>query len=149
MLKKKFHVGDLLSITTGRLVSNRHMEGIYDILNHMTGDNLFTHQLGRASKECKPYLLVWFPELAKADTSKNMARLCELIENAEANHEPPQVGVDIWIKWMSERCQCGFKMEYEVGQIPRDVHEVRDPLTEMIEMKGDKNIIVVESGKEE
>jgi len=33
----EFHISDVLSITTGRLVSSRKMEGIYKILNHMTG----------------------------------------------------------------------------------------------------------------
>ena len=69
MKTKKFHLGDVLSITTGRLVSPRHMDGVYDILNFMTGDNLFTHQLPRASDECKPHLLAQFPQLAEVDTS--------------------------------------------------------------------------------
>lgn len=47
---KRFHLGDVLSITTGHLLSPRHMEGVYEILNHMTGDQLFTHQLPRASR---------------------------------------------------------------------------------------------------
>ncbi len=66
---KKFHLGDVLSITTQRLVSPRHMVGVYDILNFMTGDNLFTHQLPRAANECKPYLLEQFPKLAEVDAS--------------------------------------------------------------------------------
>lgn len=61
--RRSFHIGDVLSITTGRLLSLRHMEGVYDILNFMTGDNLFTHQLPRASDECRPYLLRQHPEL--------------------------------------------------------------------------------------
>lgn len=51
-----FHIGDILSITTGRLVSPRHIDGVYDILNWMTGDNLFTHQLPRAAGECAEWL---------------------------------------------------------------------------------------------
>jgi len=48
MATKDFHISDILSITDGRLVSTRHMDGIYEILNFMTGDNLFTHQLPRS-----------------------------------------------------------------------------------------------------
>lgn len=33
MTARNFHLGDILSITTGRLVSRRHMEGVYDLLN--------------------------------------------------------------------------------------------------------------------
>jgi len=61
---RAFHLGDILTITTGRLVSPRHMEGVYDILNWMTGDNLFTHQLPRAIGECERPLLAQHPDLA-------------------------------------------------------------------------------------
>lgn len=47
MNTRNFHLGDILSVTTGCLLSPRRMEGVYDILNFMTADNLFTHQLGR------------------------------------------------------------------------------------------------------
>lgn len=58
-----FHLGDLLSVTTGRLVSPRHMDGVYDILNYMTGTSLFTHQLPAAAYECRPAILTQHPEL--------------------------------------------------------------------------------------
>lgn len=45
MSKKSFHLSDILSVSTGCLVSRNHMGGVYQVLNHMTGDNLFTHQL--------------------------------------------------------------------------------------------------------
>lgn len=59
-----FHLGDILSITTGYLVSPDHMGGVHKILDFMTGGSLFTHQLPRASEACKPALLAQFPELA-------------------------------------------------------------------------------------
>lgn len=52
-MKKSFHLGDVLSITHDRLVSPRHMEGVYDICNWLTQDNLFTHQLPRVHDECR------------------------------------------------------------------------------------------------
>lgn len=64
METKLFHLGDVLSITDGRMMSPRHMDGIYDILSFMTGDSLFTHQLPRAMKECQPFLLKQHPQLA-------------------------------------------------------------------------------------
>jgi hypothetical protein len=61
---RSFDLGDILSVTTGYLVSKRHIGGVYDILNHMTGDNLFTHQLPRAADMCKPAILDQHPQLA-------------------------------------------------------------------------------------
>lgn len=62
---KYFDISDVLSITHERLVSTRHMDGVYDILNFMTGENLFTHSLPRAAEVCKPALLAQFPQLAE------------------------------------------------------------------------------------
>lgn len=64
MTAREFDISDVLSITTGYLVSRRHMDGVYEILNFMTGDNLFTHALPRASRECEPVLLAQHPDLA-------------------------------------------------------------------------------------
>jgi hypothetical protein len=57
-------LGDVLTITTGALVSRDHMDGVYRILNYMTGDNLFTHQLPRAMDEARPVILAQHPWLA-------------------------------------------------------------------------------------
>ena len=64
---KRFDLGDILSITTGRLVAPTGMAGVYDILNYMTDDELFTHQLPRVAEECKPALLSQHPQLAEIE----------------------------------------------------------------------------------
>lgn len=61
---KEFHIGAVLTITDGKVVAPGMLDDIYGILNWMTGDNLFTHQLGRASDECQPALAEQFPQLA-------------------------------------------------------------------------------------
>jgi hypothetical protein len=40
------------------------MGGVHEILDYMTGDALFTHQLPRACDECGPPLLEQHPQLA-------------------------------------------------------------------------------------
>lgn len=60
---KPFHTLDILSITTGRLVSQDHIGGIYSILGWMTGRKLYTHELPAASDICKSHLLKCFPQL--------------------------------------------------------------------------------------
>lgn len=59
-----FPLADILSATTGKLLSHRHMAGIYEILNYLTGQSLFTHQLGDACDKAKPALLEQHPQLA-------------------------------------------------------------------------------------
>lgn len=50
---RQFHISDILTITSGRLVSSRHMDGIYDILNYMTGGYpLHASTSARRSRMC-------------------------------------------------------------------------------------------------
>ncbi|MGN6724099.1 MAG: DUF7736 domain-containing protein [Marmoricola sp.] len=84
-----FHIGDVLSVTTGRLVSPSHIDGIYRILNFMTGDDLFTHELPRASRECEPHLREQLPELAKVsvpDGIDSEAKVHAFLESLYPEH---------------------------------------------------------------
>ena len=60
-MARKFDLGTVLSITSERLFTD--MGNIYEILNYLTDDELWTHQLSRAEDSAKPYLLSLFPEL--------------------------------------------------------------------------------------
>jgi hypothetical protein len=122
MQTKKFHLGDVLSVTTGRLVSPRHMDGVYDILNFMTGDNLFTHQLPRASDECKPHLLAQFPQLAEVDASGVNTK----------NHK----------QWLAEQV-AKYGEEFEVKPIPKGAHQFKNPIAEATEMMGGPEKVIV------
>ena len=124
MTTRTFHIGDILSVTTGFLVSPRHMEGIYDILNFMTQDNLFTHQLPRASDEYRPYLLRQHPQLSDVNASV--------------------VTRENWQSWLAERV-AEFGEQLPVELIPMDDHTFKDPLTEAIEMVGQERVIVIET----
>ncbi len=104
---KTFALGDVLSITTGCLVSPRRVAALYDILNHMTGDKLFTHQLPRAANECKPYLLEQFPQLKDVDASG--------------------VNPENWRSWLAEQAD-KYGYEFAVAPLPKDAHEFIDPL---------------------
>jgi hypothetical protein len=62
---REFDLGDVLSITTGRLVSPRRMKGVADILSYMTGESLLTHSLLRAGDICKPEIIRQHPQLGE------------------------------------------------------------------------------------
>jgi hypothetical protein len=117
----KFTLGQVLSITTGKLLCE--IGGVYAILNHMTGDNLYTHQLPRASRECAPHLLKQFPQLAAV--------------NAE------NVGRDNWATWLHDQV-LEHGNEFEVATLPEHAHEVIDPLSELAEQVHPDKIIVVD-----
>ncbi|MCG5464202.1 hypothetical protein MED01_002367 [Micromonospora sp. MED01] len=60
----RFHLGDILTVTTDVFVAPDGFGAVHKLLDHMTGDTLFTHQLPRAADECKPELLRQHPDLA-------------------------------------------------------------------------------------
>lgn len=120
---KTFHIGDILSVTTGKLVSPRHVDGIYDILNFMTGDNLFTHQLPRAMDECAPSLLEQFPDLAAVTAPEFQGE------------------TEVWT-WLAAQVE-QFGETREVAQLHPDEHTRIDPITEMHQMAPQAEVIAV------
>lgn len=119
---RQFHIGDILSITTGMLVSPRLIAGVYDILNHMTGENLFTHQLPRACEICKPELLKQHPQLADVAAS----------EITQKN----------FTAWVNERIK-QFGETLPVMPLPAGKYEVKDAFSELAEMAPNANVIAV------
>ncbi len=62
---KTFPLGVILTITTGVLLCD--IGGVYGILNYMTGDNLFTHQLPRVGREMATEILAQHPQLGEVN----------------------------------------------------------------------------------
>ena len=60
---KNFHLSDVVSVTTGRLLSSRGMDGINDVLDFLTGDKILVHQIPRISHEIKPWIHTQYPAL--------------------------------------------------------------------------------------
>jgi hypothetical protein len=123
---KTFHLGDILTITTGRLVSPRHIEGVYDILNWMTGDNLMTHQLPRASEECQGPLLAQHPDLAAIVPPDDFGT-------------DPKAGVEAWL---AEQVAV-YGETREVAPLAADEHTYIDPFTEMRKVAPQAEVITV------
>ncbi|GGW15771.1 hypothetical protein GCM10018980_51650 [Streptomyces capoamus] len=58
-------LADVLSVTGDRLVYRRHMDGIYDVLRTMTGQDVSTHQLVDVADAVAPVLIEQHPSLAE------------------------------------------------------------------------------------
>lgn len=121
MTKTIFPLGVVLSITHGILLCE--FSRVYEILNFMTGDNLMTHQLPRAGRECAPWLLRQFPQLAAIDLGG--------------------IGELTWRDRLAVLV-AEYGDSFEVVPIPRDDHERKNPLTELAEMVDPNKIIVIE-----
>jgi hypothetical protein len=128
---RTFHLGDILSVTTGWLVSPRHMDGIYDILNYMTGDNLFINQLSRAVDECAPMLLAQHPDLAGVPVPDSFG---------VGDEDSAKVAVD---RWLAEQVAI-YGETLAVAPLAAEDHTYIDPTTELrAMMRPDAKIIVV------
>jgi len=144
---KPFPLSVVLSITTGLLLmkprskDDNNIGEIYKILGWMTDDSPFTHQLPRFGEECKPWLLRWFPELARVD--EHTDSLKREIAHCKGNQEKAMDAVEAWLNRVKKSCR--LKSVYDVPRIPRDDHERIHPYDELVSMRGtDEGIIVIE-----
>lgn len=124
-MSKEFSLGDVLTVTTGILLSS--MDGLYGILNYMTGDNLLTHQLVRATKVCQPVLLAQHPALADVIVPENF-------DSTEA--------VQQWVAQAEQTYGAMLTVE------PLESWQHKDPVEELIEMRGGPEGIIVVTAKE-
>lgn len=119
---KQFPTEDVLSTITGRLIGK--IEGVYQVLNWMTGESVFTHQLPRISREATPVVVAMYPHLQAA------------IDEAE------QVNPDNWEAfrnlWLDR-----YGPVIAVPQFTTDTHERIDPMSEAAEHFRPDQIIVV------
>lgn len=122
MPTERFHLGDVLSITTGRLLSPTHMDGVYRIAAHLAGEPVWTHQLGRVADESKPHLLAQFPALANV-TGEDIT---------SENHGA----------WLAARV-AEFGEWFDVAPMSADQHESIDPLSELAEKVHPSKIVTV------
>lgn len=59
--EKNFDLGTILTVTTGRLFVE--IEKVYDILNYLSNDNIYAHQIPRVRKVAQSYILERYPQL--------------------------------------------------------------------------------------
>ncbi|RKD69019.1 hypothetical protein [Rhizobium sp. WW_1] len=121
---KSFPIDAVMSTITGVLVSENGIGCIYEMLNWMTGDSVFTHQIPRISREAVPVMLAIYPEMQAA------------IDEAK------QVNGDNWREWLTTwRQRYGDEIAVPVMNIAE--HERIDPLSELAEKVSPDRIITL------
>lgn len=109
---RNFDLGTVLSVTTGIFLAP-DIGNVYDLLNYMTGDNLFTHQLPRAADRCRVVIIAQHPELANVDVLT--------VRNND------------WHAFLAEQVAI-YGNEIRVGPIPPDDYTHVDPIQELYDM---------------
>lgn len=118
----EFATADVLSVITGRLMAP--IGSVYRVLNWMTRENLFTHQLPRVSREAVPIVLAMHPMLQQA------------IDEAE---QVTQENFAEWRKTWEDR----YGPKIAVPRFSRETHERIDPTSELAEMVHPDRIIEI------
>ena len=119
---KDFPTADVMSTVTGVLMGK--IEGVYEVLNWMTGESVFTHQLPRISREAVPVMLARMPDLQLA------------IDEAE------QVNGENHADWLA-RWVARYGATIAVPKMNHTEHERIDPMSEAAQHFAPDQIVVV------
>jgi hypothetical protein len=140
---KLFHIGDVLSLTTGRLVSPQAMDGVHEILDFLTGNKLWTHQLPRACEECHPWLRSQFPRLFPEEplVAAALGKLDALIVEGDTR-EQRWGRIEQWLDDL--RFALGLPEMLPVYEMAADMHTHIDPVEEAKAMFGDNQVVTVD-----
>jgi hypothetical protein len=133
MASRSFHIGDLITVVTGRLVSPNHIGGVYDVCDYVTGEAHMTHQLPRAVKVVGPWLVEQHPWLADVEVPA-------FDIPADADRDESMRIVLAWVAQVAAE-----RGEYhEVRPMPLGSYVGREPIAELREMAPHAQIITVE-----
>lgn len=123
-MTKRFPIADILTVTTGALLSHDGMDGLYRILNYLTGDSLMTHQLPAAADAMRPELLTQLPWLAEV-VPPNDATTEQILQ---------------WRDWAEAK----HGTEHELTAPPSSIWGEHDPIQELVDTVGEDRVIAVE-----
>jgi hypothetical protein len=98
------------------MVAENGIGDLYELLNWLTGDELYTHQLGRAADVCGPWLVEQHPVL-------------ECVTLPEGR--PDARG---WCDWL-ESTKAAIASELTLRPLPADRWTTRNPLDELLDMR--------------
>lgn len=130
---KTFGIGPILTVTTGSLMCD--LGDLYGILGWLTGEDLMTHQLPRASREAEGPLCEWFPDLATVTVPEWSA----LPGWGGMSDDQKRANIESWLADLGSKVGA----EREVPRLNADDHTSIDPLAETQMMRPDLPIIPV------
>lgn len=109
MMKQTFKLEEVLSAVKGVLLCK--IGKVYEVLDFLTGDNIYTHQLPRVARTCEPHVLKQHPFLNDIDLSG--------------------INTDNWQERLAE-IKNKYPNEIELIQIGDFLH--KDPYAELVDM---------------
>lgn len=128
---RDFSLGTLLSCIDGRLMTE--FRNVHELLDWVTEDQLYTHQLPRAMDEAEPFLKAQFPDLT--------ALLIDPTVFDGDTVDEVQASITQFLD--SLVADCGFSAAYSVPRMPKNEHTKIGPLEELAMNYPNKKVIAV------
>lgn len=125
MSSKTFHLGHLISVATGIFVGPGNFGGVHELVEHLAGGPVWTHQMPSAVDALLPCLLGQHPWLAEIHPP-------EFDQEGDAS-----AAVDAWLNEQVER----YGEQHEVTVCEGGWG--RNPITDLVEMVGPEKVIPV------
>ena len=125
---KTFPTVDVLTTITGRMLRKGGLDGVCAVLNWMTGESVFTHQLPRISREARALLVANWSEIAEA------VRDSERID--ASNYREYRA------TW-----EARLGPTIDVPRFTAETHEFIDPISEAAEYFPPERMVVVRKGE--
>lgn len=117
---KKFHIGAIVSITTGILVAKNKMNDIYEILEYMEDMELASVGITMVKDKNAEILEICHPELSAKNLKKNIADLIRIIDKSSNKHQD----IDKWLTQLENE----FGTEFDVPKkyiINREIYSIK------------------------
>jgi hypothetical protein len=127
-----FHLGDILSVMSGRLLTPNGLDGVQQLLSYLTGDDIFTHQIPRALTACGPVLRKRYPGLAA-------------IPIPDPGEFATQNDLDLWLAGEAA-AHGGYT--HLVRPLAPGIWQSRNPVEELADVMPNAKIIVVSKNEE-
>lgn len=124
MTMQDFPTQDVLSTITGRLMGD--IGGVYLVLNWMTGESVYTHQIPRIGREAQAFMVAHDP------------RLVEAVAEAE------QVNRTNYLEWRDRWIE-RYGPTISVPKFSNADHEAIDPMSELAEKVHPDRIVIVKA----
>lgn len=127
---KKFDIGTILTMTTGRFVCG-DIGKVYELANFMTGESIFTHQLPRVGKVIEAEIkrqLPWTDSPEMQFQVGELILMLERVSDADLNN--------LIVGWVSKQA-AAYGEQHKVEAFGKDSpYESIDPIFEAVGMMG-------------
>lgn len=127
---REFPIDDIVSVTSGLLVSKSGLAGVHQLLAFMAGETIWTHQIPRVMNEAQENLRTQCPDLADIDVPDWQAV-------DEAHRE---AAVYAWVDELRNR----LGETREIRPLAAEDHTSIDPISELRMMRPGVQIIGVQ-----